>query len=470
LAGIFKVNLACLIFKNLPFYMLLFVALLTMIFVYFWKSEDQELLGYFGIAGLVANIALLTRAWFSPQTFFFLKLAVSNFDLLLVIILSFVSLLALLYSHFFHHSKGVATGTFVGYFLLSIFGLQSAILSNNLLVTFVAIFIVSYSFAFILDLYIGSKKQINKIWHYIILTDIFFLLGISFYFASIGSFHLVSAELLSIIANEAYTANYFRIGLVLITVSLFAKLIVISSKPPLVSIFHYIFRFGYLALLLKLLMPLVNIWSSFLALPIFIIAIAAITYANIAAFKNQNLIDRLEILSIAQIGYIIAFFPGLAINRGDAISGIVLFMILFVISYIGLNALLYYLFGDDKAQSIDGLGRKKPHFAVIVIIFLFALAGLPPFLGFITRFIMLRELAINSFYIPLVFVVLNLMITLYIYMQPISRLYASKGGSFQKEDEFPILMIIATSIAVFTILFLGIFPDSIINWIKLSVM
>lgn len=145
--------------------------------------------------------------------------------------------------------------------------------------------------------------------------------------------------------------------------------------------------------------------------------------AHTLAFQQSNLNRLLAYSSIAQIGYItIGLFVGS--ERGliagnfhilnHAIMKGTLFLVLGIFSY-SLNA--------DEIKEIKGLGYKFPSLSFVFVVAALAIVGLPPFNGFISKWLIIEAAIKADFAYAAFFILVGTFLSLTYYLKVINKLY-----------------------------------------------
>ncbi len=156
--------------------------------------------------------------------------------------------------------------------------------------------------------------------------------------------------------------------------------------------------------------------------PFAVAALAAVsmTYGNLAALAQTNVIRLLAYSSIAQSGY---FLLGVvAVGRGElALSSLVVFAAAYVAMNLGAFAVVA-LVGRDLG-AFTGLGRSAPWVGAAMTVFLLSLVGVPPLGGFVGK-LLLFGAAIEAGYIWLAVVaILNSVLSLGVYLRVMVPMY-----------------------------------------------
>jgi NADH-quinone oxidoreductase subunit N len=164
--------------------------------------------------------------------------------------------------------------------------------------------------------------------------------------------------------------------------------------------------------------------NGYLTTVLAILAIATMTIANLAALAQKDLKRLLAYSSIAQAGYILigVLSVGLA---GQ--SGVIFYTLALLL--MKLTAFLIVIRvapdggGNPAVSDLAGLHRRSPILALALMISLFSLAGIPPFIGFTAKF-MIFTAAMQAGHFGLVLVaMINVVISLYYYLLVLKAAY-----------------------------------------------
>jgi NADH-quinone oxidoreductase subunit N len=134
--------------------------------------------------------------------------------------------------------------------------------------------------------------------------------------------------------------------------------------------------------------------------PVLLWIMAAVTMSlgNILALLQDNVKRLLAYSSVAHAGYMLiglAVAPRLAGAPGEAVGGVEA-LLFYLIAYgamtVGAFAVLHYLSTPERpVESVDdlaGLGKSHPGVALLMVLFLFSLIGIPLTGGFMGKFLL----------------------------------------------------------------------------------
>ena len=221
-----------------------------------------------------------------------------------------------------------------------------------------------------------------------------------------------------------------------------------------------------------MVMPLASIWSGFLGGLVFILAIVAMTFSNLMLYKTDKLRSFIGYSVVAYTAYALVLYPIIGIPETGALYAIVTIVTASAFMHLGLFGTLQLLSEGKNDPSLmrdlDGLGKGSPWVAATATLFLLALAGVPPLVGFFARYLLLRGIFSGSHVGILVLVSINMVLAAFNYCRPIARIYLHSASSGARQREWGMALVVAVVIAAVLVVLLGLFPTSFIGWISAS--
>src|SRR5437588_11906066 len=123
------------------------------------------------------------------------------------------------------------------------------------------------------------------------------------------------------------------------------------------------------------------------------IAVASLTWGNLAALTQTNLKRLLAYSSISHVGYILL---GLVAGNGTALTGISYYLFAYVFMTAGAFAVIIVLrqkrLIGEELDDLNGLYQRSPAAALLLLIFMLSLAGIPPTAGFMGKYFIFLSL------------------------------------------------------------------------------
>ena len=153
---------------------------------------------------------------------------------------------------------------------------------------------------------------------------------------------------------------------------------------------------GFVALvvLLYTAFPLAqDIWQPF----IWVLSALTMTIGNVLALKQNNIVRMIAYSSISQGGFVLMplAVAGLAGSGTTALRSVVLYMIVYAATNLGVFAIILAVSNKTRSGEISsygGLFSYAPTLGVLMTLFLASLAGIPPLGGWIAKFVAFQSL------------------------------------------------------------------------------
>ena len=189
------------------------------------------------------------------------------------------------------------------------------------------------------------------------------------------------------------------------------------------------------------------------------IAVASLTWGNLAALTQTNVKRLLAYSSISHVGYILL---GLVAGNGTAFTGIAFYLFAYVFMTAGAFAVIIVLrqkgLIGEELDDLNGLYYRNPAAAVLLLIFMLSLAGIPPTAGFMGKYFIFLSLIETHHPLLAVFAVLYIVPALYYYFRIVVHAWLKQPG----EAPAPIMtsaQAVALGITVFVTLAAGLYPE-----------
>jgi NADH-quinone oxidoreductase subunit N len=206
------------------------------------------------------------------------------------------------------------------------------------------------------------------------------------------------------------------------------------------------------------------------------VSIATMTGANLAAITQNNMKRLLAYSSIAHVGYMLLGMVAMASSDPrtaafwDGFKGILLYLLVYTFMNLGAFGVIASLrrrdIIGDELDDIAGLYSRAPVEAVLMLVFLLSLAGIPPLAGFYGKYFIFLSLIESQHYVLAAAAVLYAVVGLYYYMRIANAMLIRKPMDTEPVRVRP-AMGMALGISAFATVFIGIFPNvfiQMVNW------
>ncbi len=207
--------------------------------------------------------------------------------------------------------------------------------------------------------------------------------------------------------------------------------------------------------------------------PLFwILAALTMTVGNLIALRQTNIVRMLAYSSIAQAGYMLVPFAvaGDRLNAhtaNSALTAIIVYLLIYAAMNLGAFAVVIAVARKTRSGEISsygGLFNYAPGLTVLMTVFLFSLAGIPPLGGWFAKFYVFKAVAeanTPAGWILGVIVAINSVIAL-VYYAGVARLMWT--APVPDDDRTPIRVpaALATSMGIccLVVVALGVYPQA----------
>ena len=230
------------------------------------------------------------------------------------------------------------------------------------------------------------------------------------------------------------------------------------------------------ALLLRILLwglwPLRSIYVPVIV----VVAIATMTGANFAALTQTNTKRLLAYSSIAHVGYMLLALVALGTSQihspgfNDGFKGILIYLLVYTFMNLGAFAVITSLRQrnviGDELDDMAGLYQRAPVEAVLMLLFLLSLAGIPPAAGFLGKYYIFLSLIESGHYGLASLGVLYSLFGLYYYLK-IANSMLMRAPMETGRLPVSLGMRCAVGVTALATIVIGVFPEPFIrgvNW------
>ncbi len=329
-----------------------------------------------------------------------------------------------------------------------------------------------------------ESQAVTAAWRYFIMTavgSIIWLLGMVLLYGITGSWQL--NEIAQVCAGESFPLMSHataQIWLIISAVCLLAGFCVKCGLCPMQRWVIDVYQnASWPSLIIISALPKLAIWvimvrliqvfgshsASIWSLLAWIVGAISLGYGTLMAVSMKNLRGLLGYSSIAQMGFMMLVTATLT-SVGLTAAG--LFMVVYVLMSICLLGILFNLkVGGAEVVSWDelkGLSTRQPVSAFMIALLMFAMAGIPPFFGFIAKFNGIYALVGQGWWLSALIMLLMTVIAITYYTRLIKVSYFSQSDTILTLSSASTQTCLVVGVWVFFIL--GLYPAPALNIIQ----
>jgi len=438
---------------------------------------------------LIALVIVIVRFGFTTPAFNGM-IMMDGFAAFLNVIFLLSGLVSIALAYDYLKRSGIEGGEYYILLLFSVIGMMLMAGASDLIVVFLALELLSiplYVLAGIAAPQSDSEEAALKYFLLGAFSSGFFLYGTALVYGATGSTALT--DIISTAANPVSAPPILLYGSALILVGLGFKVAlapfhmwtpdVYHGAPSSVTAFMSIGAkaAGFAALLRVFVLAFPSLSEDITPI---LWALAAITLVlgNVIAISQRNIKRMLAYSSIAHAGFILmALVPyGQESLSSKAVASALFYLFSYMVTNFTTWAVVIALEQRTKngegseGLMIDdyaGLGRKQPLLTLAMTVAMLSFIGVPPTLGFLAKFFILRTVIEGGFTSLALIGVLTSLVSAYYYLRVVVYMYMREGEPVVRREIWTFSTAVLT--AVLTVL-LTIIAQPLINWASSAIL
>ena len=433
-------------------------------------------------AGLWRQQSYLSSQGLDELTAFGGALTVDGFALFFNWVFLAASLIVGLISYKYLEVEGEHHGEYYGLILLANCGMYFLAAGTDLVTLFVGLELMALCFYIMVGFLRSDKRSNEAAMKYLLLgafSSGFLVYGFSVLYGLAGSTKL-NAIADAVASREPWDPLVF-LALVTTAVGLLFKVSAVpfhmwapdayEGAPTTITAYLSVgSKAASFALLLRVFLGPLDaareIWEPMLAA----VAIATMTVGNLAAISQTNIKRLLAYSSISHAGYMLL---GLIAGNDTGIKGVLVYVLVY--AFMNLGAFLVVvalrrkdLLGED-IDDLAGLVHRSPGYAVLMLIFLLSLAGIPPTAGFIGKYYIFLSLIQTQHYVLAVIAVLYVAVAIYYYFRMVRSMFIAELAEREPLASSVGLRLALVATGVMT-LGIGLYPEPFLRFAHINLM
>jgi NADH-quinone oxidoreductase subunit N len=360
-----------------------------------------------GIGLLAAMVPVLTLAVDGvDRAMFGGAYAVDNFSLVLKAMFLLAGYVVVLLSTNYIAEGDYAEGEYYFLLLCSILGMTVMASARDLVSIFVALELLSIP-AYMLagwrkrDLH-GNEAGVK---YYLmgVFASAVMLYGMSLLYGLSGSTLL--ADIGAAVARPE-TTPFITLGIVLVVIGFAFKVSAVpfhtwapdtyeGAPTPITAFLAVLSKGAGFVALLQLILIAFPARHDVVEPLMWVLAAVSMTVGNLIALRQTNIVRLLAYSGVAQAGFMLAPLAVVGTNPIGAGRAVITYLLIYAAMNLGAFAVVLTVARKTRSAEISswgGLFEYAPGLTVLMTVFLFSLAGIPPLGGWLAKFVVFRAL------------------------------------------------------------------------------
>ncbi|MEI6738358.1 MAG: NADH-quinone oxidoreductase subunit NuoN, partial [Pseudomonadota bacterium] len=376
------------------------------------------------------------------------------------------------YSRTYLETRKIFTGEFVLLMLFATLGMMVMVSANHFVTLYLGLEILALSTYTMVALNRNSAKSTEAAMKYFILGALasgLLLYGMSMIYGATGALDV--SRVAETIGLSKANNPLVTFGLVFVIAGLAFKLGVVpfhmwvpdvyEGAPTPMAMFigsaSKIAAFGFLVRILgDALAGASHDWQGMLV----ILAMASLAVGNIIAIAQTNIKRMLAYSTISHMGFLLL---GIVASTKNGYAASMFYIIVYALTTLGAFGIIMLLSRDgfeaDDLSDLKGLNQRSPWVAFLMLVMMFSMAGIPPFVGFFAKLSVLEAVLNVGYTWLVVYAVLMSVIGAYYYLRIVKLMYMDAPV-----DNAPIVagqaMRSLLGINAFAVLLIGLLPGT----------
>jgi NADH-quinone oxidoreductase subunit N len=439
-----------------------------------FAPRAQTPLLWVSTAGLAAALAAAAAALPDRGLAYGGMMTVGGYASFLAVVFCVSGILSLMFSAPFLTVHGIDRGEYFALILLAVAGMILMAAAADLVVFFIGLELMSICFYVLAGFFRSNLLSNEAGLKYFLLGAFatgFLLYGIALLYGTTGT---TSIPAIVQAAAGQSGAPLFLIGLALLLIGLAFKVAAVpfhmwvpdvyDGAPTTVTGFMSTAgkAAAFSAFLLVFAPALVGSVPAVREI-LAVLAVLSMVVGNVIALAQSSVKRMLAYSSIAHAGYLLV---GVVAGNAAGQNGILFYLLAYSIMNVaafGIVSILETREGKHLTfEEYEGLSARQPLLAALMALFMFSLAGIPPFAGFFGKYYVFAG-AVGAGYTWLAVVgVVMSVVSAYYYLRLSMAMYFREGSPGHAAPA-PALAVVALVLSALGVIGLGLFPSTIVQ-------
>lgn len=474
----------------LPELLVITAACLVLVLDPVLRRSDKDSLVWLSLGTLAVCIGFTASQIGEPTLIFSGLVVIDTYGAFWKLLLYFVTGLTILLSYSYLKEERLYFGEYYGFILLALAGMMVMVSASDLLTIYLGTELMSLSLYVMTGLKRAEPRSLEASAKYFVLgafSSGILLYGISLLYGATGSTRL--PQIAAAIASQGLSEPLLLFSTILLAVGFGFKLAVVpfhmwtpdvyQGAPTSVTAFMAVASkaasFGaFLRVFVEGLGGLKADWSA----TFLVLCVATLLIGNLVALVQTNIKRMLAYSSIAHAGYaLIGVVAAGRIEHSSGIASVLLYLALYTFMTFGAFAIVAMLrkgsIEGEEIEDFTGLSKRYPLAALLMLIFMVSLAGIPPTAGFVGKLYIFKSAVEAGMTWLAALALIFAAISAYYYLRLVMVMYMREPND--QSDTAPRLVMsptlsIVLACAVAGVVIFGVYPNPLVSFAMQAVL
>lgn len=394
---------------------------------------------------------------------------------LLKLSICLVNVLVLLYSSAYLRARQLMQGEFYVLAIFATLGMLIMVSAYHFLTLYLGLELLSLCLYAMVAMQRDSAVATEAAMKYFILGAIasgMLLYGMSIIYGITGS--LALGEVAVAVSMSTGNETILSFGLVFLIIGIGFKFGAVPFHMWLPDVYHgaptamtlfiaaapKIAAFAMLVrLLVEGLIDLHSDWQDMLIM----LAVLSMIVGNVVAIAQTNLKRMLAYSTISHVGFLLM---GVLSGTQEGFAASLFYTLIYALMTLGAFGMILLLsrqgYEAENIEDFKGLSRKQPWFALMMMILMFSMAGIPPLAGFYAKLLVIKSVIDVDLLSVAIVAVITSVIGAFYYLRVIKVMYFDKPLVEHTVTASSLVQIILSA-NILMVLGLGLFPSMLIK-------
>lgn len=412
-------------------------SLILLLGLFIEKERNDLVCFWLSVFTLLATTALIVSDFSTQSILAFNGLFVDDpMGDLLKVAICLLSAIIFIYGRQYNQARNIFTNEYYVLGLFAVCGMMVMASANHLLTLYLGLELMSLCLYSMIAFFRDDKLAVEAAMKYFVLGALassVLLYGMSLLYGLTGSLEL--AVISSAVSNLGENNLALALAVVFIVVALAFKIGAVPFHMWIPDVYHgsptsttaFIGaapKIAAFAMIMRLLVggleDLHGQWQQMLI----ILALLSVAVGNVIAIAQDNLKRMLAYSTISHMGF---FLFGILAGSAAGYSASLFYVLIYATMSCAAFGLILYLstknFESDQLNDLKGLSKRNPWSALLFLILMFSMAGIPATAGFFAKLLVIQALIDANLLWVAVVAVLLAVIGAYYYLRIIKLIY-----------------------------------------------